>query len=246
MNIKNFIILFSFIIGVEADPRGERGEKIEAGQNLRRVLKEDKDEEDTGDGSGSVNFATNEFGQAFFSFSSTNLCDGSNPVHTLTNGICETHGCQTAGAGTSYVNAFGGELYEANDVACMADPVNGCDGGCCRFGNYWICDTSNFAPPLACVCNSLTAPASSPATPVPVPAPSSATGAPVLMEPEPDTSSTIAGNDTVFEEASDLFWARCGKDKCQPGTSGLWIVSSSRFISSEDFSHTLCTIISLL
>ena len=43
-----------------------------------------------------------------------------------------------------YVTSFG--AADQGDADCLADPVNGCPGGCCRYSVYFVCDTENVDP----------------------------------------------------------------------------------------------------
>ena len=71
-------------------------------------------------------------------------------------GLQEAHACEPNGQNAiDYVNSFG--MPEQGDEGCLADPVGGCPGGCCRFSIYFICDTDNTDPYAPCVCNDLTA-----------------------------------------------------------------------------------------
>ena len=73
------------------------------------------------------------------------------------DGLIEIHPCESdVQSALDFVAAYGrGDL---GDEGCLADPVNGCDAGCCRLGIYFICDEGSFAPHLPCVCNANTAP----------------------------------------------------------------------------------------
>lgn len=79
-----------------------------------------------------------------------------NAVGEDRTGLQEVHACEPDGTvAIDYVNSFG--MPEAGDEGCLADPVNGCSGGCCRFSVYFMCDTDNTDPYAPCVCNDLTA-----------------------------------------------------------------------------------------
>ena len=83
------------------------------------------------------------------------------------DGLQEVHPCEPdVQRALDHVAAWGrGDL---GDEDCLADPVNGCGGGCCRLGIYFICDEGGFAPHLPCVCNANTAPIPEPVTVAPV------------------------------------------------------------------------------
>jgi hypothetical protein len=74
------------------------------------------------------------------------------------SGIVETHPCMADGqAALNWLGSVAG-ASAASDQSCFADPVNGCEGGCCRLGNWLVCDTENNHPALPCICNGNTAP----------------------------------------------------------------------------------------
>ena len=105
--------------------------------------------------------------------------DNGNGNGSGNGGLIEVHSCEpNPQRAIDFVNIMG--HAEKGDQGCLADPVNSCGGGCCRFGAYFICDTDNFAPHLACVCNSNTAP-----LPVSSPAP-----APSPLAPAPTSTAT--------------------------------------------------------
>ena len=106
------------------------------------------------------------------------------PVPVL---VAENHACEPdPQAAIDYVLQFGHP--EQGDMDCFADPVNACPDGCCRFANWFICDTDDISPHMPCVCNDLTAdPASmlvEPVDPTAPLAPSNAT--------ESNTTQTVA------------------------------------------------------
>jgi hypothetical protein len=71
--------------------------------------------------------------------------------------IVETHACiADPQEAIDFMNGAGSAAM--GDQSCFADPVNGCPGGCCRLGNWFVCDTENSHPSLPCICNSETAP----------------------------------------------------------------------------------------
>jgi hypothetical protein len=121
--------------------------------------------------------------------------DGGDGGDTTFTGLTEWHSCEANPAkAIEYVDYMGHK--DKGSLECYADPINGCSGGCCRFGAYFICDTDNFAPHLACVCNENTQPApgggSSVSTPLPAPV-GTVTTAPVTAA----TFAPVAGFPTV-------------------------------------------------
>ncbi|CAB9510344.1 beta-induced protein ig-h3 [Seminavis robusta] len=113
--------------------------------------------------------------------------------------IVETNGCEPNVARAKDFIAAAGQ-GELGSTECLADPVNGCPGGCCRIGSaYFICDsTGSESSFLPCVCNSLTAP---PPNPVPPPV-SAAAEAPTAAFVGDIVDIAIADND--FNTLVDL------------------------------------------
>lgn len=48
-------------------------------------------------------------------------------------------------------------IFYSGDMDCYLDPENACNGGCCRFAQWFICDEDDSAPSMPCVCNQNTA-----------------------------------------------------------------------------------------
>ena len=71
-------------------------------------------------------------------------------------GIVELHGCiEDPQVAIDFIVDVGSSAV--GDQSCLEDPVNGCPGGCCRMGNWFVCDLDNSHPSLPCVCNADTA-----------------------------------------------------------------------------------------
>jgi hypothetical protein len=160
MNLqKTYLILALLAAGVSAAPRGAgRNEGGIRGREERKLQMDDAmDAMDAGDGG-----------------------DDTGDGGSTTTGISEWHGCEANPAkAIEYVDYMGQK--DLGSLECYADPINGCSGGCCRFGAYFICDTENFAPHLACVCNENTQPApggGSVTTPATTPTVTMGTGTP--------------------------------------------------------------------
>lgn len=140
--------------------------------------------------------------------------DGDDASEQFTGLINERHSCvtdfetQKARMPNPEVTEYGND----GSLECYADPVNGCNGGCCRTSMvYFICDSDGMTlPSLPCICNANTAePATNPPRPVvepPVPAdggflmPGNTTMAPVM-------NATMAPvvNATMVARSADLF-----------------------------------------
>lgn len=67
----------------------------------------------------------------------------------------ETHPCSPAAVAIDYVGKWGHP--DQGDMDCYLDPENACNGGCCRFAQWFICDEDDVAPSMPCVCNQNTA-----------------------------------------------------------------------------------------
>lgn len=67
----------------------------------------------------------------------------------------ETHPCSEAQTAIDYVGQWGHP--DQGDMDCYLDPENACNGGCCRFAQWFICDEDDSAPSMPCVCNQNTA-----------------------------------------------------------------------------------------
>ena len=69
--------------------------------------------------------------------------------------MTEYHACEpNPQAAIDYVANFG--YPDQGDMDCFADPVNACPGGCCRYANWFVCDTDDEQPHMPCVCNANT------------------------------------------------------------------------------------------
>jgi thiol-disulfide isomerase/thioredoxin len=70
------------------------------------------------------------------------------------SGVIESVACEPDHAhAVQFVSQFGPLSAGNEDCAAEADPDSCANaGGCCRFGNYFLCDTTNDFPDLPCVC----------------------------------------------------------------------------------------------
>jgi len=73
----------------------------------------------------------------------------------MENRVCETV-TMVEKRSIAFISTLGDKAK--GSAECLADPVNGCPGGCCRVASaFFVCDaTGGDAPILPCVCNSLT------------------------------------------------------------------------------------------